>query len=68
MTAMSKYYTDNLNDGHIEYIYYVCIAGSLVAIPCFVYFFRCVVLAREHVAGRPSLLGDHLGVVADVTD
>lgn len=37
-TALSKYYPDNLNDGHIEYFYYVSAAGAVIAIPLYLFF------------------------------
>jgi hypothetical protein len=37
-TALSQYYPDNLNDGHIEYFYYVSAAGAVVAIPLYIFF------------------------------
>jgi hypothetical protein len=37
-TALSQYYPDDLNDGHIEYFYYVSAAGAVVAIPLYIFF------------------------------
>ena len=35
-TALSAYLTTDLNDGHLEYVYYVCAALSVLALPLFV--------------------------------
>eukprot|EP00121_Abeoforma_whisleri_P014267 Awhi_evm1s13157 len=37
-TALAPYYTDNLNDGHLEYIYYVSAGVGIIGIPLYLYF------------------------------
>ena len=39
VTALSKYVTDDLNKGHLEYFYYVCMAFTLLFVPVNVYCF-----------------------------
>jgi hypothetical protein len=37
-SALTHFYPDNLNDGHIEYFYYVSAAGAAIAIPLYLFF------------------------------
>lgn len=37
-TALSAFYPDNLNNGHLEYFYYVSAMGAVIAIPLYLFF------------------------------
>jgi len=39
ITALAEYITDDLNDGHLEYFYYLCVAFVLLFIPINLYCF-----------------------------